>query len=177
MGCRAGTIAFHAERRHVSPLVRALARDFAGQQQPGARGIQRFLKNYTCREHRSIDLDRAFHYLASLSIWSPNPGVSTIVSEIRVPSSSSSNSGRNASAVVQASTLAYCLIQQPTNSDWLDLYTLFNMRGGWVVRVFVLEDFLATESVYECSSSWVMRPLALSRKLRWPSSPVTRTCS
>ena len=31
-------------------------------------------------------------YLASLSIWSPNPGVSTMVSEMRVPSSSSSNS-------------------------------------------------------------------------------------
>lgn len=30
--------------------------------------------------------------LASLSIWSPNPGVSTIVKDIRVPSSSSSNS-------------------------------------------------------------------------------------
>jgi len=30
--------------------------------------------------------------LASLSIWSPKPGVSTIVSEIRVPSSSNSSS-------------------------------------------------------------------------------------
>ena len=30
--------------------------------------------------------------LASLSIWSPNPGVSTIVKDMRVPSSSSSNS-------------------------------------------------------------------------------------
>lgn len=29
-------------------------------------------------------------YLASLSIWSPKPGVSTMVSEMRVPSSSSS---------------------------------------------------------------------------------------
>ena len=31
-------------------------------------------------------------YLASLSTWSPNPGVSTIVSEMRVPSSSNSSS-------------------------------------------------------------------------------------
>jgi len=31
-------------------------------------------------------------YLASLSIWSPKPGVSTIVREMRVPSSSNSNS-------------------------------------------------------------------------------------
>lgn len=31
-------------------------------------------------------------YLASLSIWSPNPGVSTTVREMRVPSSSSSSS-------------------------------------------------------------------------------------
>ena len=30
--------------------------------------------------------------LASLSIWSPNPGVSTIVRDMRVPSSSSSSS-------------------------------------------------------------------------------------
>jgi len=29
-------------------------------------------------------------YLASLSIWSPKPGVSTMVNDIRVPSSSSS---------------------------------------------------------------------------------------
>ena len=35
---------------------------------------------------------RAPPYLASLSIWSPNPGVSTMVSEMRVPSSSSSSS-------------------------------------------------------------------------------------
>jgi hypothetical protein len=31
-------------------------------------------------------------YLASLSIWSPKPGVSTMVREMRVPSSSNSNS-------------------------------------------------------------------------------------
>lgn len=35
-------------------------------------------------------------YLASLSIWSPKPGVSTMVREIRVPSSSSSNSRKRA---------------------------------------------------------------------------------
>ena len=34
-------------------------------------------------------------HLDSLSIWSPNPGVSTTVSEIRVPSSSSSSSADN----------------------------------------------------------------------------------
>lgn len=33
-------------------------------------------------------------YLASLSIWSPKPGVSTMVKEIRVPSSSNSSSAR-----------------------------------------------------------------------------------
>ena len=31
-------------------------------------------------------------YLASLSIWSPKPGVSTMVREMRVPSSSNSSS-------------------------------------------------------------------------------------
>lgn len=40
--------------------------------------------------HRDMDL--MLLYLASLSIWSPNPGVSTMVNEIRVPSSSNSNS-------------------------------------------------------------------------------------
>lgn len=35
-------------------------------------------------------------YLASLSIWSPKPGVSTMVREMRVPSSSSSNSRNRA---------------------------------------------------------------------------------
>ena len=37
-------------------------------------------------------LARSVAYLASLSIWSPKPGVSTMVSDIRVPSSSSSSS-------------------------------------------------------------------------------------
>lgn len=36
-------------------------------------------------------------YLASLSTWSPKPGVSTMVREIRVPSSSSSSSARRVS--------------------------------------------------------------------------------
>ena len=34
-------------------------------------------------------------YLASLSIWSPKPGVSTIVREMRVPSSSNSSSAKH----------------------------------------------------------------------------------
>ena len=40
-------------------------------------------------------------YLASLSIWSPKPGVSTMVREIRVPSSSNSSSGDRISNVFE----------------------------------------------------------------------------
>ncbi len=39
----------------------------------------------------SFETGSSIGYLASLSIWSPKPGVSTIVSDIRVPPSSSSS--------------------------------------------------------------------------------------
>ena len=42
-----------------------------------------------CKRRRHLDRCNGA-YLASLSIWSPKPGVSTMVSEMRVPSSSSS---------------------------------------------------------------------------------------
>lgn len=47
--------------------------------------------------------------LASLSIWSPNPGVSTMVSEIRVPSSSSSSSGEEISDMSQK--ISACVVR------------------------------------------------------------------
>src|SRR5438045_3106999 len=70
-------------------------------------------------------------YLASLSIWSPNPGVSTMVKEIRVPSSSSSSSEVVLVSVRQVSTDIH------TNSDGLNLDTILNMGGASIIRVFV----------------------------------------
>lgn len=50
---------------------------------------------YACQLKALILLQANNKHLDSLSIWSPNPGVSTTVSEIRVPSSSSSSSADN----------------------------------------------------------------------------------
>lgn len=46
-------------------------------------------------------------YLASLSIWSPNPGVSTTVREMRVPSSSSSSSDQKISLLAGSIAAAW----------------------------------------------------------------------
>lgn len=90
------------------------------------------------------------HYLASLSIWSPNPGVSTMVSEMRVPSSSSSSSDKiesvNYSLVHALSTPAP---RAPTNCDGLDLHALLDMGDRRVIRVLVLQNLLAAQSVDE----------------------------
>lgn len=86
-------------------------------------------------------------YLASLSIWSPNPGVSTMVSEMRVPSSSSS-ARKSQRACHDGIRMAMMATARPrTNCDGLDLNTLLDMRGGWVVGVLVSEDLLAAEGV------------------------------
>jgi hypothetical protein len=82
-------------------------------------------------------------YLASLSTWSPNPGVSTMVSEMRVPSSSSSGTG-SANCAANDNPLS-----RHTDGDGLDLDALLNVCRGGVVRLLMLEDLLATESVHE----------------------------
>jgi len=50
-------------------------------------------------QHLNINCN-CLAYLASLSIWSPKPGVSTMVRDMRVPSSSNSNSTRRSSDIV-----------------------------------------------------------------------------
>lgn len=90
-------------------------------------------------------------YLASLSIWSPNPGVSTMVKEMRVPSSSSSSSDLSRQPDVN--------IREPqapsrTNSDGLDLDAILDVNIGGIVRVLVLEDIFATERVDKCSTAY-----------------------
>jgi hypothetical protein len=54
-------------------------------------------------------------YLASLSIWSPKPGVSTMVKEMRVPSSSSSRS----SISIRKRGAAWVHYYVPTVMGWI----------------------------------------------------------
>ena len=86
-------------------------------------------------------------YLASLSIWSPNPGVSTIVNEMRVPSSSNSNSASYQSLFVHIRS------ELRTNGDRLDSDTFLEMCICRIVGILCLEDFLSAKSVDKGSST------------------------
>jgi hypothetical protein len=90
-------------------------------------------------------------YLASLSISSPKPGVSTIVREMRVPSSSSSSSVQDISICPRLEALAETA--RHTDSDGLDLDTLLGSSIADIVALLVLEDVLAAERVDECGSA------------------------
>lgn len=91
-------------------------------------------------------------YLASLSIWSPKPGVSTMVREMRVPSSSSSNSVAD-SQHVYFEELAVETPIELTNCDGLYPDALFNVRIGGIVGVLAGQDVLAAEGVDKCCSA------------------------
>ena len=67
-------------------------------------------------------------YANSLSILSPNPGVSTMVRAIRTPSSSSS-----ADFGLTEKRLRKGLRDLLTNVDWLNSNPLFNMRSLRIV--------------------------------------------
>jgi len=41
-----------------------------------------------------------------------------------------------------------------TNSDWLDLDTLLNMRCRGIIRILVLQNFLSAKSIDKSSSAW-----------------------
>jgi hypothetical protein len=86
-------------------------------------------------------------YLASLSIWSPKPGVSTIVREIRVPSSSNSSSG----GFISFPSDMNRFIATRTNSDGLDSDTLFKVGVGRIICILSLEDLLPAQCVHESS--------------------------
>lgn len=94
-------------------------------------------------------------YLASLSIWSPKPGVSTTVREMRVPSSSSSSSAAQLNISLSEPCLrsSFSLVTR-TNSVWLYPNSLFNVSVGCVVVVEPLEHLLSAECVYKGGSSW-----------------------
>jgi hypothetical protein len=89
-------------------------------------------------------------YLASLSIWSPNPGVSTIVKEMRVPSSSNSNS---TIPLVSLLSGQEDLSEIRTNGDGLDLDAFLEVCIGRIISILSLEDLLPAEGVHKCSSS------------------------
>jgi hypothetical protein len=87
-------------------------------------------------------------YAESLSILSPNPGVSTIVSAMRTPSSSSSvKPGELATRFRPESH------DELTDVDWLDFYALFDVGSLWVIRDLVIEDLRFAERVHEGGTS------------------------
>lgn len=67
-----------------------------------------------------------------------------MVKEMRVPSSSSSNSRQNREQLLHLVMIEVCI---RTNSDWLDPDTLFNVCILGIIGVFALENFPSTESV------------------------------
>jgi len=71
-----------------------------------------------------------------------------MVSEIRVPSSSSSSSR---DAVSHWTTVAKQEKPARTDSDWLDAHTLFKVGIGSVVCVFGMQNSLSAQGVHECS--------------------------
>jgi hypothetical protein len=79
-------------------------------------------------------------YLASLSIWSPKPGVSTMVKEMRVPSSSNSSSAR----YQHLYRLVYHRICMRTNGDGFDSDTLLDVGVCSIISILSLENFLST---------------------------------
>ena len=81
-------------------------------------------------------------YLASLSIWSPKPGVSTMVRAMRTPSSSSSVHTRK-----EMTTRQQLLLR--TDVDRLDPDTLFDMRSLRAIADFMLQDLRFAQGVHK----------------------------
>jgi hypothetical protein len=71
-----------------------------------------------------------------------------MVSEIRVPSSSSSNSYALQSVKAFLDGPCWCS-GLPTNCGGLDLHALLNVCNVCVVRVLVFDDLLAAKGVHE----------------------------
>ncbi len=97
-------------------------------------------------------------YLASLSTWSPKPGVSTIVSEIRVPSSSNSSSDGRVSHHIKHTPGGSIMLH--TNCQRLNLDTFLDVGAIGIVRVLVCNDGLTAKSVDEGSPAWNEKSLA-----------------
>lgn len=86
-------------------------------------------------------------HVNSLSILSPKPGVSTIVKEIRTPSSSSSVCSNEHLAIREAETRVL------TDIVRLDPDALFDVSSFWVIVDLVRDDFGLAKSVNECGAT------------------------
>jgi hypothetical protein len=75
-----------------------------------------------------------------------------MVREMRVPSSSSSNSvDRWLRQVIRFDNVEAA--RELTNGDWLNPDAFLKMCIRGIVSIFTLEDLLAAKSVYECCST------------------------
>jgi hypothetical protein len=75
-----------------------------------------------------------------------------MVSEILVPSSSSSSSGYVVSHLTRVDNRA--VNKSPrTDSDWLDAHTLLKVGVGSVVCIFGMQNSLSAQGIHECSST------------------------
>lgn len=95
-------------------------------------------------------------HLASLSIWSPKPGVSTMVKEIRVPSSSNSSSARCQVMIGNKSRWGDGVYKH-TDCDGLDLDAVLDVSTVGVIGLLVREHRLAAQGVDEGGSAWRRR--------------------
>ena len=100
------------------------------------------MKRFRC--HRTVT------HADSLSMLSPNPGVSTIVRAIRTPSSSSSmecNDSPSLGCILRT-------VEILANVDWFDSDSVFNVSGLWIVGYFVRQNLGLAKGVHEgCSPS------------------------
>lgn len=106
---------------------------------------------YACQYGASeLTGTRAAH-LDSLSTWSPKPGVSTTVKEIRVPSSSSSSS---VDEDEHRGSGEDSLSEYRTNGDGLYLDTALDVCIGGIVLLNTRQNALAAECVDEGGATW-----------------------
>lgn len=98
-------------------------------------------------QHFKLRSHRERTHVNSLSILSPNPGVSTIVREMRTPSSSSSEeNGQTRSPQGRDRRLL-------TDIDGLDPDALFDVSSIWVIADLVCDDFRLAKRVDKSRAS------------------------
>lgn len=103
----------------------------------------------------------------SLSMLSPNPGVSTIVRAMRTPSSSNSTKKKFKSPWL----LKKHVTRRRTDVHWFDFDSFFHMSCVWVVGNLVREDLRLAKSIHKsCSprsrSAWTSRKNGVGGAIR-----------
>lgn len=106
---------------------------------------------YACQYGASELMGTRAAHLDSLSTWSPNPGVSTTVNEIRVPSSSSSSS---VDEYEHRGSGEDSLSGYRTNGDGLYLNTSLDVCIGGIVLLNTRQNALAAECVDKGGATW-----------------------